>query len=142
MLTYIRNRQSQEQSYLCIRLVYKHTIQHCGSYYKTIKNTLFLGFPTSSGSVPNTVLPPLIATCTTNQTNHISLKNRPRFYAKSPTAQDASQPIAHFISCTGWPANEDCMLSHAQNADRWLKRSVEFLCNCSSCSCLSFEDPL
>ena len=31
--------------------------------------------------------------------NHISLKNRPKCYTKSPTAQDAFQPIPGLISC-------------------------------------------
>ena len=60
---------------------------------------------------------------------HTSLKNRPRCYVRSPAVQDAFQPISGLISCSGVTRRWG-LLSHAQNAVRWLvlsKRSVEAL---------------
>ena len=58
---------------------------------------------------------------------HLPYKNRPRCYVKSPTVRDVFWPIPVLISCAGvirrWG-----LLSHAQNAVKWLalsKRSVE-----------------
>ena len=36
-----------------------------------------------------------------NQRTTVPLKNRPRCYAKSPTAQDVFRPIPSLISCAG-----------------------------------------
>ena len=56
--------------------------------------------------------------------NHISLKkNRPRCYAKSPTAQDTFRPIPGLISCTGLTGKWG-LVSYAQNAVRWLALSI------------------
>ena len=63
-------------------------------------------------------------TCTTSHMYtskpHLPKKiNRPRCYAKSPTAQDVFRPTPSLISYTGvierWR-----LLSHAQNGVRWL----------------------
>ena len=40
-------------------------------------------------------------TCMNNQWTTSPLKNRPRCYAKSPTAQDTFRPTPGIISCTG-----------------------------------------
>ena len=45
-------------------------------------------------------------------------KGRPRSYAKSPTVQDAFQPIPGLISCAGVTGRWG-LLSHAQNAACW-----------------------
>ena len=52
-------------------------------------------------------------------TNHISLKNRPRCYTKSPTAQDTFQSIPGLISCTRVTGRLG-LLFHAENGVRWL----------------------
>ena len=52
-------------------------------------------------------------------TNHISLIKQARCYAKSPTAQDAFQPMPGLISCAG-VTRKWGLPYHAQNAVRWL----------------------
>ena len=47
-------------------------------------------------------------------TNQISLKNRPRCYAKSPTAQDVFRPLPRLISYVGVTRRWG-LLSHVQN---------------------------
>ena len=47
-------------------------------------------------------------------TNQISLKNRPRCYTKSPTAQDVFRPLPRLISYAGVTRRWG-LLSHAQN---------------------------
>ena len=51
--------------------------------------------------------------------NHISLKDRPRCYVKSPTAEDTIQPISGLISCTGVTRKWDCYLTHKLQSDGW-----------------------
>ena len=66
--------------------------------------------------------------------NHISLKKgKPRCYAKSPTVQDTFWQIPGIISCTGMTSGWE-VISHAQNAVRWLVLSVHCvsLCSCPS----------
>ena len=64
-----------------------------------------------------------IHTCTQNMyeqsTNHTSIQNRPRRYAKSPTVQDVFQPIPGLISSAGVTGRWG-LPSHAQNTVRWL----------------------
>ena len=57
-----------------------------------------------------------------NQWTTLFKENRPRCYAKSPTAQDVFQPIPGFSSCAGVTERWG-LLSHAQNAVRWLALS-------------------
>ena len=49
-------------------------------------------------------------------------KERPRCYVRSLTLQDAFQPISDLISCAGVTRRWG-LLSHAQNAVRWLALS-------------------
>ena len=71
--------------------------------------------------------------------NHTEL-NRPRCYAKSPTAQDAFQPIPGLISCAGVTGNGDCHIMHKMQSevsrDSENLESTVSLSNCSSCSCM------
>ena len=66
-------------------------------------------------------------------TNHISLKNRPRCYTKSPTVQDAFRPIPGLISCTGVTGRWGL---HRMQSGGWLysksgRESTISLCSCS-----------
>ena len=58
--------------------------------------------------------------------NHISLNKKDWLtcYAKSPTAQDAFEPIPGLISYTGVTGRWG-LLSHARNAVRWLTLSIQ-----------------
>ena len=70
--------------------------------------------------------------------NHISLKNRPWCYTKSPTAQDAFRPIPGLISCTGVTRRWG-LLSRAQNAVRWLHAHLPRACT-KLCISIPFLD--
>ena len=53
-------------------------------------------------------------------TNHIRLKNMPRYFAKSPTAQDTFWPIPGLIVYAGVTRRWDCYLMHRMQSDGWL----------------------
>ena len=58
--------------------------------------------------------------------NHISLKNRPRCYVKSPTVQDTFRSIPGLISCTG-VTRKWGLLSHACNSQKQRRKLPSWL---------------